>query len=220
MISTYSTSRAPSVYSSRRAKKCYVPLSLAWSHGGISYRVTAWPEVRFERLFGDDWIEVSPGEETLGSAAQTCGAQAWAAYLDFVPTEERALLERFSGARMEALQVVARCPGLVAELNETPALTAYLAAHVSLRGTEGPAWAEINVIHERSGIFGVLEWLGLPASRQTLGILQAMAEPDLPKRLLEPLRSMLWEPRAIFALQRMPVITDRVLARCCHALAA
>jgi hypothetical protein len=40
------------------------------------------------------------------------------------------------------------------------------------------------------------------------------------KRLLEPLRSMLWEPRAIFALQRMPAITDRLLERYCHALAA
>lgn len=220
MISLLSTTRSPTVSSSRRSKKCYVPLSLAWSHSGISYRVTAWPEVRFERLFGDDWIAVSPSEETLASAAQSCGAAAWSPYLEFVPAAEREVLERFSFGRMEALQVVARCPGLVAELSETPALAAYLAAHVSLRGTEGPAWAEINAIHERSGIFGVLEWLGLPASRQTLAILHNMAEPDVAKRLLEPLRSMLWEPRAIFALQRMPAITDRVLARFCHALAA
>lgn len=220
MISILSSTRSPSVSSSRRAKKCLVPLALAWSHGGISYRVTAWPEVQFERLFGEDWVVVSPGEETLASAAQSCGAAAWSAYLEFVPTAERELLERFSFARMEALQVVARCPGLVAELCETPALTTYLAAHVTLRGTRGPAWAEINAIHERSGIFGVLEWLGLPASRQTLTILHNMAEPDVAKRLLEPLRSMLWEPRAIFALQRMPAITDRVLERFCHALAA
>jgi len=31
---------------------------------------------------------------------------------------------------------------------------------------------------------------------------------------------MLWEPRSIFALQRVPEITDRYLARACHALAA
>jgi hypothetical protein len=220
MISTYSSTRSPSISSSRRAKKCLVPLSLAWSHAGIPYRVTAWPEVRFERLFGDDWVAVSPSEEALASAAQTCGAAAWAAYLEFVPAEPRELLERFSFARMEALQVVARCPALVPELSETPALVPYLAAHVSLRGTEGPAWAEINAIHERNGIFGVLEWLGLPASRQTLAILHNMVQPDLPKRLLEPLRTMLWEPRAIFALQRLPAITDRVLERFCHALAA
>lgn len=220
MISNLLSSRSASVSSSRRAKKCLVPLSLAWSHCGISYRVTTWPEVRFERLFGDDWVAVSPSEETLASASQTCGAAAWQPYLEFVPTEVREVLERFSFARMEALQVVARCPALVAELAETPALTAYLAAHVSLRGTEGPAWAEINAIHERSGIFGVLEWLGLPASRQTLTILHNMAAPDLPKRLLEPLRTMLWEPRAIFALQRVPAITDRVLEKFCHVLAA
>jgi len=220
MISTFSSSRPSSVSSPRRAKKCQVPLSLAWSHNGIPYRVTVWPDVRFERLFGDDWVVVSPSEETLGSAAQTCGVQAWAAYLEFVPTEVREFLNGFSFARMEALQVVARCPALLPELIETPALTAYLAAHVSLRGTDGPAWAEINAIHERSGIFGVLEWLGLPASRQTLSILQAMESPDVSKRFLEPLRTMLWEPRAIFALQRMPAISDRLLSRYCHALAA
>lgn len=220
MISTISFPRSASTGASRRAKKCFVPLSLAWSHTGISYRVTAWPEVRFERLFGDDWVVVSPSEETLGSAAQTCGEQAWAAYLEFVPAEERELLKRFSYARMEALQVVARCPALVSELTETPALISYLAAHGSLRGTNGPAWAEINAIHERSGIFGVLEWLGLPASRQTLTILHNLAQPDVAKRFLEPLRTMLWEPRAIFALQRVPTISDQLLSRYCHALAA
>jgi hypothetical protein len=30
----------------------------------------------------------------------------------------------------------------------------------------------------------------------------------------------LWEPRTIWALQRMSAITDRQLARFCHALAA
>jgi len=51
-------------------------------------------------------------------------------------------------------------------------------------------------------------------------ILRNLVDPDVPRRLLEPLRSMLWEPAAIFALQRMPEITDQKLARCCHALAA
>jgi len=31
---------------------------------------------------------------------------------------------------------------------------------------------------------------------------------------------LLWEPTAIFALQRMPAITDRMLAQTVHALAA
>jgi len=121
---------------------------------------------------------------------------------------------------MEALQVIARCPSLLSTLDETPALTAYLAAHVSLRGTMEACWQEIEAVHERSGVFGLLEWIGLPASRQTLAILGNVAEPDLPKRFLESLRALLWEPTAIFALQRMPAITDRMLAETMHALAA
>jgi hypothetical protein len=121
---------------------------------------------------------------------------------------------------MEALQVAARCPALVETLVETPALTAFVASHVSLRGTSEACWEEITAVHERAGVFGVLEWMGLPASRQTLTILRAIVQPDLPKRFLETLRSLLWEPTAAFALQRMPSITDRQLAQTCHALAA
>jgi len=205
---------------SRRPKKCFVPLALTWSHCGVTHRVTAWPEVRFERLYGDDWIASSPTEDALASAAQSLGTLEWRAYLEFVPGEVREFLARFSFARMEALQVVARCAELLPVLTETPALTAFVAAHVGLRGTSAPCWEEIAAVHEREGVFGVLQWLGLPASRQTLAILHNVVEPDLPKRFLEPLRTLLWEPRTIFALQRMPAITDRQLARFCHALAA
>lgn len=206
--------------SPRRQKKCFVPLALTWSHCGALYRVAPWPEVRFERLYGEDWIVISPTEDALASAAQQCGAAAWTPYLEFVPTEVRSLIEQFTPGRMEILQVAARCAGLIGEMIETPALAAYLAAHVELRGTTGACWEEINAVHERSGVFGLLEWLGLPASRQTLGILQSIVEPDLPKRFLEPLRSLLWEPAAIFALQRVPALTGRELTRACHALAA
>ena len=211
---------APLSARSSRAKRCFVPLALAWSHCGVPYRVTAWPDVQFERLYGDEWIAVSPGEDVLASAAQSCGPLAWRAYLEFVPTEPREFLLRFTLMLMEALQVIARCPELLGVLAETPALLAFIAAHAApARGAE-PRWAELNAVFERSGTFGVLEWLGLPASRQTLGILRAIVDPDVPKRLLEPMRTMLWEPRGIFALQRMPAITDRQLARECHALAA
>lgn len=206
--------------SSSRSVKCSVPLALAWSHAGLAYRVTPWPEARFEKRYGDEWIPTSPTEDALASAAQTCGAREWAPYLEFVPAGVRAYLERFAFTRMEALQVAARCPELVAELAATPALTAYVAAHPTLRGTAGACWREINAVFERTGVYGVLEWLGLPASRQTLGILRNVADVDVPKRLLEPLRSLLWEPRAIFLLQRMPAISDRELTQCCHALAA
>jgi len=204
----------------RRAKKIALPLALSWSHAGVSYRVTAWPEVTFERLYGDEWIGLQPSEESLASAAQTCGPLEWRPYLEFVPADVREFLARFRITRMEALQVIARCPALLQELTEYPALTGYVAAHMGLRGTPGPGWDEINAVHERSGIFGVLEWLGLPASRQTLAILGNVADPELPKKFLEPLRTLLWEPGAIFALQRVAVITDKHLARCCHPLAA
>lgn len=207
--------------SSLRQKKCFVPLALSWSHIGITYRVTSWPEVRFEQLYGDNWILTSPSEEALASAAQSLGPREWRPYLEFVPREVREFIVRFSFARMEALRVAVRCPALVTELTETPALTSFISSHAGLRGTATPRWDEINAVHERSGIFGVLEWLGLPASRQTLNILRKVVEPDLPKRFLEPLRTLLWEPRSIFALQRNAEITDRELERYCqHALAA
>ena len=204
----------------RLKKKCFVPLALTWSHCGIQYRVSPWPEVRFETLFGEDWIATSPTEDAISSAAQLILPQDWNPYLEFVPAEVREYLECFSFGRMDALQVVARCSSLLPTLGETPALTSFVAAHVSLRGTAEACWSEISAVHERSGVFGLLEWLGLPASRQTLTILGNVVEPELPKRFLEPLRTLLWEPTAIFALQRMPAITDRMLAQTVHALAA
>lgn len=203
----------------RRPMQNTHPIALTWSHYGELHRVTPWPEVRFERLYGEDWLPINPDSELLAAASITCRTRNWQPYLEFVPTEVRGFLANFTFARMEALQVVARCPALVTDLIETPALTAFVAAHASLRGT-APRWAEINAVHERSGIHGVLEWLGLPASRQTLTILAHLESADLPKRLLEPLRTQLWEPRTIFALQRMPAITDRDLALHCQPVAA
>ena len=205
----------------RRPKtKCFIPLALTWTHCGVQYRVSPWPEVRFESLYGEDWIVTSLTEDALSSAAQKFLPQDWNPYLEFTPAGVREFIERFSFGRMEALQVIARCPTLLDTLNETPALSAFIASHASLRGTADACWAEIEAVFERNGLFGLLEWLGLPASRQTLSILGNVVEPDLPKRFLEPLRSLLWEPTAIFALQRMPAITDRMLAQTVHALAA
>ena len=101
-----------------------------------------------------------------------------------------------------------------------PALTAFVAAHERLRGADAPRWRELTAVHERAGLFGVLEWLGLPASRQTVTVLQNVLDPDLPHRLLEPLRSVLWEPETVLVLQRTRGLTDRQLARFCHPLAA
>jgi hypothetical protein len=121
---------------------------------------------------------------------------------------------------MAALLVLARCPQLFAELQEAPVLVAFLASHRSLRGGDLPGWDAVAALHEREGIFGVLQWLGLPASRQTVGILRQIAEPDLPRRLLEPLRSALWEPEAIWALSHAAALNEAQLAATCHARAA
>jgi hypothetical protein len=204
---------------SRRSPMSF-PLVLAWSHCGSAHRVTPWPEVQLERRYGDEWIAVAPTSDLVASAARTLTPADWQPYLEFVPAVVREFLARFTHTRMEALLVAARCPALFEELAETPALAAFVFSHPDLRGTAGPAWAEINAVHDRSGIYGLLEWLGLPASRQTLAVLRNLSDPDVPKRFLGPLRAMLWEPRTIFTLQRTPGITDRQLARYCHAPAA
>ena len=80
-------------------------------------------------------------------------------------------------------------------------------------------WSEIEAVYEREGIFGLLQWLGLPASRQTLAILRNITDPDLARRLLEPLRADVVEPEAIWTLTHARAITDECLAAC-HALAA
>jgi hypothetical protein len=196
------------------------PVQLVWSHAGVLHRAGPWPEVRFERQGDGAWHDEDPGEESFADAAAAISPNAWRWYLDYVPIAERVFLGMFQAGRIAALQVLARCPDLVASLIEAPALTVFLAAHQSLRGTPSPRWAEINAVHERGGIFGVLEWLGLPASQQTLAILQQIADPDLPIRLLEPLRASLWDPEIIWALQRTGEITNRQLMHCCNALAA
>ena len=194
---------------------------LVWIHDGVRFRVTVWPEVSFQREASPGvWTSTDMGETTFASAALGVTSSQWRRYLEFVPASEREFLELFQFGRVAALQVVMRCPSLLAELKEVPALTAFLTAHVSLRGGDGPRWTEIGAVFERDGMFGVLQWLGMPASRQTLAILGNVADPDLPRRLLEPLRAALWEPEAIWTLSHAPTLTDEQLAEACHALAA
>jgi hypothetical protein len=205
---------------SRKSAPGARPVQLTWSCHGARYRVTAWPEVRCEREEAGRWMPAALSEEALDAAALRLDQGAWTAYLEFVPAAERAFLEPFRFGRLAALLLMARGPELVAGLAETPALVSFLAAHASLRGGARLRWEEIVAVHERGGIFGVLEWLGLPASRQTLAVLRNLVDPDVPRRLLEPLRSLLWEPGATRALQHVTEITDRKLAHYCHALAA
>jgi hypothetical protein len=194
---------------------------LGWIHDGVRYRVTVWPDVRFEReIAPKKWVSFDLGEHVFASAALGVTGNQWRRYLEFVPATERGFLEMFQFGRMAALHVITQCPALLPELTHIPALVPFLTMHLSLRGGNQPAWSEIVAVFERDGLFGLLQWLGLPASRQTIAILQNIADPDVPRRLLEPLRAALWEPEAIWALSHAPALTDERLAETCHALAA
>lgn len=194
---------------------------LSWIHDGVRHRVTIWPEVSFLREdVSGEWTADGVGEDAFASAALGVTPVQWRRFLEFVPTEEREFLGSFQFTRIAALHLIVRCPSLLPMLKEFPALTAFLTAHLSLRGGDEPRWTEITAVFERDGVFGVLQWLGLPASRQTLTILRNVADPELPRRLLKPLRTALWEPEAIWALSHAPALTDERLTETCHALAA
>ena len=212
---------------SRSRRKTSRPLSagatqpeLSWIHDGVRHRVTLWPDVHFLRE--EDPGRWTPGldEHALASAALGVTATQWRRYLEFVPAAEREFLEQFQFNRMGALQLITCCPALLGMLQEYPAIAAFLTAHVSLRGGDEPRWTEIEAVFDREGVFGVLQWLGLPASRQTLTILRNIADPELPRRLLEPLRAALWEPETRWSLLHTRALTDERLTEACHALAA
>lgn len=203
-----------------RSQPACAPVEITWSHAGVFRRVTAWPDVAFERRCGDEWIPDQPTEGAFAAAAADVRPLTWRRYLEFVPAAERQFVARFRFGRLEALQVVTRCPELLAVLEQAPALTLFLSAHVTLRGTARPGWDEISAVFERAGVFGLLEWLGLPALPNTLAALGNLADPEIPRRLLAPLRTAIWDPEALTCLARAPVVTDLDLARACHRLAA
>lgn len=214
----YSDSTMKPVASQKSARA----VQLTWSHFGGLYRVTAWPEVSFESQQDGRWVsfEPDPASEIFAAAALVLSRADWNRYLEFVPPRERAFLEKFRFGRLAALAVITRCPALLSDLESTPILTSFVAAHVVLRGGNRPAWAEIAAVEERMGLYGVMEWLGLPASPLTLEALGHIADVELAKRLLEPLRETLWNPVGTGALGRAESISERDLAATCAALAA
>ena len=177
------------------------PADLSWFHYGTAFRAMPWPAVQIECETSKGWVAVNPTIDVYDSAAATLSNDEWWEYMDYVPYRVRNVVEQFKYGRLEALYVINHCHTLFDALEETPAIISFLAAHENLRGITEPAWREINAIYARNGIFGILEWLGLPASKQTLTILSHLASPDIPRRVLEPLRSHLWEPKVIFDLQ-------------------
>ena len=195
-------------------------IDLVWSHYGERYRVDN--DLNFYREADDTWLawQPDPSSSIFSSAADMISETRWMAFLEFVPAAERKLLEQFDVGRLGVLAVVAFCPGLVAELLATPALAPFVAEHVRLRGSCESHWEEIVAVYNRGGVYALLEWLGLPASRQTLSILQKIAEPDLGRRLLEPIRAALWEPETIWLLQHTPCLSEHALAQHCQSVAA
>jgi len=195
---------------------------LTWSHYGTLHRVSTWPETRFERATDNGWVPYvpNPSSDVFAAGAVMIDKTKWNRYFEYLPSRESSFLKLFNPGRLLALAVISQCPALVDALQEVPALTAFLALHAELRGTTTSKWEEINAIFSRSGLFGLLEWLGLPASRDTLAILQKIANPDVPHRLLEPLRASLWEPEMVSLLLESAVLTETDLVGRCHALAA
>lgn len=203
-------------------KRSAAPVQLTWSHLGILYRVTAWPEVEFQAQRDGRWVsfEPNPASEVFAAAAVMLGKAEWKRYLEFVPIVERELIERYTWSRLSVLALVTRCPQLTSELEKTPALAAFIGSHAALRGTHHATWGEIEAVFERSGIFGVLDWLGLPAARRTLEALAALESPDVAKRLLEPLREALWNPALKAILRSEAPIREVSLAARLHRIAA
>lgn len=109
-------------------------IQLVWPHEGTLCRVGPWPEVAFERLIVDSWQAYESDEDAIVSAARSISDDAWQQYIEFVPKPQRELLNEFHAGRIAALQVLARCPSLIGDLIEVPALTSFLATHRSLRG--------------------------------------------------------------------------------------
>jgi hypothetical protein len=195
-------------------------VDLVWSHYGERFRVDN--ELNFYREVDDSWTawQPDPASSIFSSAADMISETRWSAFLEFVPAAERRLLEQFDVGRLGVLAVVAFCPGLVADLLAAPALAPFVAEHTRLRGLDASRWEEIAAVHNRGGIFALCEWLGLPASRQTVTIMQKIAEPDLARRLLEPIRAALWEPETIWLLQHLPNLTELSLTHHCQTSVA
>jgi hypothetical protein len=197
-------------------------VELAWSHQGALHRVSAWPEVEFTCQVGTERVSYTPdpSADSFASAAGMIERSTWSYFLEFLPARERDFVSQFRIGRLAALTVITRCPALLEDLIALPALLPFVAGHVTLRGADAARWDEINAVYGRGGLFSLLEWLGLPASKQTLSILGKITDPDLPRRLLEPVRAAFWEPEMIWLLQSSPRLSEQDLAVRCHALAA
>ena len=197
------------------------PVQLSWSHFGVLHRATVWPDVQFESHVDGKWVPFDPDPSTaiFSAAAVMVGRAEWKQYLDFMPARERAFVEGFTSARLSALAVLVRCPALLPLLEEVPALTSFVSLHRDLRGTPAAAWQEIEATYERGGIYGLLEWLGLPACRDTLDALSNVDDPEISRRHLERVREALWNPAVAATFAAADSYSETQIVSC-HAMAA
>ncbi|GAB5561459.1 MAG: hypothetical protein SynsKO_31060 [Synoicihabitans sp.] len=167
---------------------------LVWHHLGRAYRVSIWPEVAFEK-------EVSPGlwrtftpdprGDIFCAGAVMLDKRRWKAYLEFFPQSWQTLINRFSLHRLHALTALALCPALHEEFEDCPVLALLAASHAELRGS-APEWGELNAVGEMGSIYALLEWLGMPSTKEAFEQLQQI-DLDIPLRDLRRVREILWQ---------------------------
>ncbi len=180
----------------RRSSRRTVNLSpdLIWHHLGKAYRVSIWPEVAFEQEISQGlWRPFTPDprSDVFCAGAVMLDRRRWKPYLEFCPSSWTELIERFSFHRLHALTALAFCPALQEDFETSPILALLAAAHAELRGS-APEWGEINAVREHGNIYAVMEWLGLPSTKEALEQLQHI-DLDIPLRDLRQVRELLWK---------------------------
>jgi hypothetical protein len=186
----------PTTTSRRSASRRSANLSpaLLWHHLGKGYRISIWPEVAFEKEITPGlWRPFTPDPrgDVFSAGAVMLDRRRWKPYLEFCPASWRELIEKFSFHRLHALTALALCPALQEDFEDSPILALLAASHAELRGSP-PEWGELNAVRERGNVYAVMEWLGLPSTREALEQLQQI-DLDLPLRDLRRIREVLWQ---------------------------
>lgn len=182
--------------SRRRSSRRPVNLSpdLIWHHMGKGYRVSIWPEVAFEKEISQGlWRPFTPDPrgDVFTSGAVMLDRRRWKPYLEFCPQSWQDLIGRFSFHRLHALTALALCPALQEDFEESPILALLAASHAELRGS-APEWGELNAVREHGNVYSIMEWLGLPSTKEALEQLNEI-DLDIPLRDLRRVRELLWQ---------------------------
>ena len=186
----------PTVASRRSSSRRSVNLApdLIWHHMGKGYRVSIWPEVAFEKEISQGlWRSYTPDPrgDVFCAGAVMLDRRRWKPYLEFCPQSWVSLIEKFSFHRLHALTALALCPALQEDFEDSPILALLAASHADLRGS-APEWGELNAVREHGNVYSVMEWLGLPSTKEALEQLQQI-DLDIPLRDLRRVREVLWQ---------------------------